>query len=453
MKGSAALAAMIRKKSVVLYGSPGGENLEGTSTTTMSDQIPASPEPEKEKPVKYQPSVTPFSGANKCCMCEKTVYKTEEMIAVGRTWHTACFTCGGSAGNGCGRVLRRDGYSDHNSQPYCNACSAKGFKPQGFGYGSALSLDTGAAPAAAPATPPAAAVKKEPEATPPPIPAAAAKDTPPPVPAPVAKESPASAPVPVTPPKPLPAPVLSEIKVAAQIKEELKPVKYTPKVVNMAFNNIPKCTICAKSVYKMEEMVAVGRIWHLACFTCGGSSKEPACHRVLKRDGYVDHENNPFCNACHSKLFKPKGFGYGAAALSTDYGPVADAQAASATTATQEVTAGVAKMTTSSPSAPAAAPIPKPGLRFIACSIEYPSCFIFRLVTAAAPAPVPTAAPAPAATPAPAPAPVKRGSFTSEAAVSGADLKIGASSRSAGGVFKEAAYVGNNDEVDESEWD
>jgi hypothetical protein len=48
---------------------------------------------------------------------------------------------------------------------------------------------------------------------------------------------------------------------------------------------------------------------------------------------------------------------------------------------------------------------------------------------------------------------VKRGSFTGEAAVSGADLKIGASSRSAGGVFKEAAYVGNNDEVDESEWD
>jgi hypothetical protein len=376
MKGSAALAAMIRKKSVVLYGSPGGENLEGTSTTTMSDQIPASPEPEKEKPVKYQPSVTPFSGANKCCMCEKTVYKTEEMIAVGRTWHAACFTCGGSAGNGCGRVLRRDGYSDHNSQPYCNACSAKGFKPQGFGFGSALNLDTGAA---APATPPPA--KKEPEATPPPAPAAVketpapapvpVKETPPPAPAPVAKASPAPAAVPVTPPKPLPAPVLSEIKVAAQIKEELKPVKYTPKVVNMAFNNIPKCTICAKSVYKMEEMVAVGRIWHLACFTCGGSSKEPACHRVLKRDGYVDHENNPFCNACHSKLFKPKGFGYGAAALSTDYGPVPDATTVAPAAATQEVTAGVAKMTTASAPAPAAepekrtppapAPVSKPG--------------------------------------------------------------------------------------------
>jgi hypothetical protein len=95
---------------------------------------------------------------------------------------------------------------------------------------------------------------------------------------------------------------------------------------------------------------------------------------VLKRDGYVDHENNPFCNACHSKLFKPKGFGYGAAALSTDYGPVADAQsdAAPAAAPTQEVTAGVAKMTTASPPAavpekrtpPAPAPVSTPGTLF-----------------------------------------------------------------------------------------
>jgi hypothetical protein len=30
---------------------------------------------------------------------------------------------------------------------------------------------------------------------------------------------------------------------------------------------------------------------------------------------------------------------------------------------------------------------------------------------------------------------------------------IGATSKAAGGVFKEAAYVGDNDEVDEAEWD
>lgn len=37
---------------------------------------------------------TAFSGANKCVKCDKTVYKMEEIIAVGHVWHNSCFTCG-----------------------------------------------------------------------------------------------------------------------------------------------------------------------------------------------------------------------------------------------------------------------------------------------------------------------------------------------------------------------
>ena len=449
--GSAALAAMIRKKKEVLYGSEGSDNLEGQSTTTMADNSFQSPE---AKPIKYQPTTTAFSGAAKCCMCEKTVYKTEEMIAVGRTWHTGCFTCGGAAHDGCGRTLRRDGYSDHNNQPYCSACSSKLFKPKGYGHGTALHLDSGvpAAPSSdSPSStrvPPPPVVPKSPEPT-------AAKEVVSPAPEPVAA---------ATPTKPLPAPILKDIKLAVAAKEETKPVKYTPKVVNMAFNSTPKCTICAKSVYKMEEMVAVGRVWHLNCFTCGGSSSE-GCKRVLKRDGYVDHENNPFCIACHSKLYRPKGFGYGNT-LNTDYGPAPDAEG--------HVTDGVANLSTTDAPAPVTG---SPSFTSKAGAISSPQASSKPAPPAGSPSdsahsvPAPPSAPpappvAPAAAPVAspsaekkvaAPKPPARRSFTGEstdsAAVPHSTIAIGGSSRSAGGVFKEAAYVGDNDEVDENEWD
>lgn len=38
----------------------------------------------------------------------------------------------------------------------------------------------------------------------------------------------------------------------------------------------PKCTVCAKTVYKMEEVSAVGRLWHNSCFTCGGGQADTA---------------------------------------------------------------------------------------------------------------------------------------------------------------------------------
>eukprot|EP01033_Poteriospumella_lacustris_P018385 gene18384-13218_t len=44
-----------------------------------------------------------------------------------------------------------------------------------------------------------------------------------------------------------------------------------------------KCSICTKPVYKMEEIIALGRIFHDKCFTCGGVHQD-GCGKGLKRD-------------------------------------------------------------------------------------------------------------------------------------------------------------------------
>eukprot|EP01034_Spumella_vulgaris_P031297 gene31297-38668_t len=88
---------------------------------------------------------TAFNGANKCVKCAKTVYKMEEIIAVGQVWHNSCFCCGGLHGDGCNKTLTRDNYVDHNQQPYCNSCYNKQFRTKGFGYGNTFNTNFGGA--------------------------------------------------------------------------------------------------------------------------------------------------------------------------------------------------------------------------------------------------------------------------------------------------------------------
>lgn len=228
------------------------------------------------------PKTIPFSGANKCFVCDKTVYKMEEIIAVGHVWHDKCFTCGGKTlrDSGCGRVLKRDGYLDHSGEPFCQACYNKLYRPKGFNVGVGMNTDvssnnninnTAVSPAVSPVNKPV---------PPPPAPPAA-----PPAP-------PAARPA---PPAPTPAPASTT----------------TP-----ALGGGSKCSICTKTVYKMEEIIALGRIFHDKCFTCGGVNND-GCGKVLKRDTYVDHDNEPYCQPCYARLFGPKTFGFGLTAEST----------------------------------------------------------------------------------------------------------------------------------------
>lgn len=227
-----------------------------------STQAPAQA-PRSVSPVAatHQPKVIAFSGAHKCYVCDKTVYKTEEVIAVGHTWHDKCFTCGGKAGEGgCGRVLRRDGYVDHSGEPYCQACYNKLYRPKGFSVSANINTDygTSGSPAPAPAS----------------VPAPPARPAAPPAAPPVAEVrnlslAPSSAPARPTPPAKSPSAHLTA-NTANTLASAVAP---------SGLGGGSKCSICTKTVYKMEEVLALGRIWHNSCFTCGGINGD-GCQKV-----------------------------------------------------------------------------------------------------------------------------------------------------------------------------
>ena len=290
--GSAGLAAML---------SSGG----GSGGITMSPPVPSpptaavatpppAPAPVATPPAAPSPASAPKSGSGcasttasvpfnkgtpKCPICTKSVYKMEEILAMGSTWHKTCFKCGAGSkdSSGCSRTLTRDGYQDHDGAPYCNACYGRLYKPKGFGYGNMLNTEEGS--------------KKQNQASP------ASPSAP-------SSTSSASASVPFKP---------------APSKAAASPPK-VPASVTVGAGGYSKCPVCSKSVYKMEEMVAMGHTWHKACFTCGVLGKEAGCNRTMNRENYQDHSGAPYCNSCYSRLFKPKGFGYGNA-ISMDSSP------------------------------------------------------------------------------------------------------------------------------------
>ena len=64
-----------------------------------------------------------------CPTCNKSVRKTSEVRALGKTWHNECFTCGATKGDGCHKKLTVH-YHGHNNAPYCTSCYDKKQTPQ-----------------------------------------------------------------------------------------------------------------------------------------------------------------------------------------------------------------------------------------------------------------------------------------------------------------------------------
>ena len=61
------------------------------------------------------------------------------------------------------------------------------------------------------------------------------------------------------------------------------------------------CPVCGKKVCFAEKVHALGRTWHNTCFCC------TRCNKVLRPGEHLDNNNEPYCKACYSRKFGPKG--------------------------------------------------------------------------------------------------------------------------------------------------
>ncbi len=83
------------------------------------------------------------------------------------------------------------------------------------------------------------------------------------------------------------------------------PSSHTAPAAGKFGGGAPKCPSCSKSVYAAEKVLALGADWHRACLKC------TTCGKGLDSTNLADHDNKPYCKACHSKSFGPKGVGFG----------------------------------------------------------------------------------------------------------------------------------------------
>eukprot|EP00300_Choanocystis_sp_HF-7_P039096 c56_g1_i2.p1 GENE.c56_g1_i2~~c56_g1_i2.p1 ORF type:complete len:561 (-),score=92.87 c56_g1_i2:229-1860(-) len=97
--------------------------------------------------------------------------------------------------------------------------------------------------------------------------------------------------------------IMSRIKVSTTGKGGyVKPVAQTH--ISKKLGGAPKCDRCEKSVYKAEEVRALGQIFHAKCLRC------IACDASLVPNTVCEHDNKPYCAACHSRSFGPVVYGH-----------------------------------------------------------------------------------------------------------------------------------------------
>ena len=78
---------------------------------------------QQKKEKKVSPPVSPWRPTNikltekRCPKCNLNVYKAEEVVMGGTSWHQLCFRC-----NQCSKSLRPNNAKNEKGLPYCEAC-------------------------------------------------------------------------------------------------------------------------------------------------------------------------------------------------------------------------------------------------------------------------------------------------------------------------------------------
>ena len=90
------------------------------------DMIPVESTSSKSQQGKKTPTnslmATIEEATHKCPLCDKTVFRVEQLLCAGKYWHKTCFQCGGRGDKGCGRKLTSTNCSVQDGEPYCRNC-------------------------------------------------------------------------------------------------------------------------------------------------------------------------------------------------------------------------------------------------------------------------------------------------------------------------------------------
>ena len=189
------------------------------------------------------------TGAPRCPRCEDRVYFNEEKKALGKSWHTRCFTCAL-----CKKSLSTHNCANHDDEIYCTNCHRKNFGPKGYGFaGGAAGLSTDATTSLASRATPAGVNGEQPQV------------------------------------------------------QHVAPPQVQPSAAAQKFASLSRgdnCPRCDKKVYFAEEVNVRTRKWHKLCFKCEN------CNKLLEPSKFTEHEGSTFCQPCYSKKFGPKGYGF-----------------------------------------------------------------------------------------------------------------------------------------------
>ncbi|ELU04605.1 hypothetical protein CAPTEDRAFT_160006 [Capitella teleta] len=215
-------------------------------------------------------------GAPTCPRCNDRVYFNEEKKALGKSWHTKCFTCAL-----CKKSLSSNNSANHEDEIYCVACHRKNFGPKGYGFaGGAAGLSTDAT----------FLTQRRPSTS---------------------STSPGSD----ISSRAVPAGVGGFSGVSGVSGVSTSYPAPPSSAAHEKFNSMSAecCPRCQKKVYFAEEVRVGLRKYHKLCFKCDN------CKKLLEASRVNEHEDSLYCQACYGKKFGPKGYGFsgGAATLMT----------------------------------------------------------------------------------------------------------------------------------------